>query len=53
MKATPAFAGRLLETGPEDQAYKGPVPSLIFQNSCRIAPALVSPHPFMTKLAIF
>ena len=51
--ATPAFAGRLLETRPEDEAYRGPSPSQRFPTPRRFAPAWVSPHPSTTKLAIF
>ena len=51
--ATPAFAGRPLETGPKFEAYKGLAPSLKFSNPCRSAPAWESPHPSRTMLAIF
>ena len=51
--ATPAFARRPLKPGPVVEAYRGPAPSPTFPTPCRFAPAWVSPHPSITKLAIF
>ena len=51
--ATPEFSGRPFESGPKDEAYKGPAPSPKFPNPCKSAPAWVSPHPSSTTLAIF
>ena len=50
--ATPAFAARPLETGPEVEAYRGPAPSPRFPSYCRSAQAQVSQHPSSRKFAI-
>ena len=51
--ATPAFAGRPLETWPEFEAYRGPALSPRFSNPCRSAPAWVISHLSSSTLAIF
>ena len=51
--ATPAFARRPLEIWPKFEANRDPSPSPKFSNSCRCAPAWVSPCPSSTRLTIF